>query len=148
MSLTNIHPDGFFSGNSVHIRRNDQFEAKQFQTNYITPELLQEVFELKSLPRFLETESNSQIVPIIPSALSKNDFYIIKGPGEEVKGDMKILKNRATGNDDTSGMFFIIFTSISCYNKFSINLHQKCLVEKEKPKRRYDVPFLSGSAYL
>ena len=107
----------FISDNSfsVHIRRSDQFQADKFEASYVTPQLLQKVFELESLPEFLKTESDSRIVPIIPSALSKNDFYIIKGPGEEVKGDMKILKNRATGNDDTSGMFFIIFTSISCY---------------------------------
>ena len=114
-----------FSDNnfSVHIRRSDQFEADKFEASYVTPQLLQKVFELESLPEFLKTESDSQIVPIIPSALRKNDFYIIKGPGEEVKGDMKILKNRATGDDDTSGMFFTIFNlNFLLYNKLSIKL--------------------------
>ena len=87
-----------FSDNSftVNIRRSDQFEGDKFEATYVTPQLLQKVFELESLPEFLKTESDSRIVPIIPSALNKNDFYIIKGPGKAVEGKMKKLKDLAT----------------------------------------------------
>ena len=88
-----------FSDNSftVNIRRSDQFEGDKFEASYVTPQLLQKVFELESLPEFLKTESDSRIVPIIPSALSKNGFYIIKGPGGNVYGKMETPKNRETG---------------------------------------------------
>ena len=92
---------------SVHIRRSDQFEADKFQANYVTPQLLQEVFELESLPRFLKKESDSEIVPIIPSALNKNDFYIIKGPGKVVEGEMKKLKDLATRQSGATLQIFI-----------------------------------------
>ena len=88
-----------FSDNSftVNIRRSDQFHGDKFEASYVTPQLLQKVFELESLPEFLKTESDSRIVPIVPSALSKNGFYIIKGPGEKVHGKMETPKNRETG---------------------------------------------------
>ena len=90
-----------FSDNkfTVHIRRSDQFYGDKFEANDVTPLLLQEVFELESLPRFLKTELDNQIVRIIPSALKKNGFYVIKGTGEEVKGKMEIPKNRETGTN-------------------------------------------------
>ena len=90
-----------FSDNSftVNIRRSDQFYGDKFEANDVTPLLLQKVFELESLPRFLKTELDNQIVGIIPSALKKNGFYIIKGPGEAVKSKMEIPKNRDTGTN-------------------------------------------------
>ena len=90
------------NGFNVHIRRSDQFEADKFQANYVTPQLLQKVFKLESLPEFLKKESDSQIVPIIPSALSKNDFYIIEGPGKAVEGKMKKLNDLATRQSGTT----------------------------------------------
>ena len=90
-----------FSDNSftVNIRRSDQFYGKKFEAKDVTPLLLLEVFKLESLPRFLETELDDQIVRIIPSALKKDGFYIIEGPGEAVKSKMEIPKNRDTGTN-------------------------------------------------
>ena len=57
----------------VHIRRSDQRDAIEFEIDNLTPEYLQEAFQLDNLPTFLKTESTQKIVGISPSKVLPNE---------------------------------------------------------------------------
>ena len=65
---------------TVHIRRSDQRDAIKFDIDNLTPEYLQDAFQLDNLPTFLKTESSQKIVGISPSKVLPNEHYVIRGP--------------------------------------------------------------------
>ena len=65
---------------TVHIRRSDQRDSIKFEIDNLTPEYLQNAFQLDNLPTFLKKESTQKIVGISPSKVLPNEHYVIRGP--------------------------------------------------------------------
>jgi hypothetical protein len=51
-----------------------------FAISHVTPEFLQDVFELDTIPDYIKVAKNREIVEIKQSNLVANENYIIQGP--------------------------------------------------------------------
>ena len=68
----------------VYIQSRGQKDNFEFDINEVTPSLLKDVFELESLPYFLQTKANKKLVEIEKPALVLNEQYLINSPNHEV----------------------------------------------------------------
>ena len=82
---------------AIHIRRSDQRGGQKFHPAELTPNFLMEVFELETIPKFLQSETTGLTAKINPSNLSSNDFYTVKGPGLDVAIKRTEIKDRSSG---------------------------------------------------
>ena len=100
---------------TVHIRRSDQRDAIKFDIDNLTPEYLQNAFQLDNLPTFLKTESTQKIVGITPSKVLPNEHYVIRGPESK----------KAKKSQSRSGKFFSkvhsILVSYFIYMRLNVN---------------------------
>ena len=58
-------------------------EKYKFNTNVVTAEFLQEVFNLKTIPKYLTSEKDGNIVPINKEYLQSGETYVLKHSGEK-----------------------------------------------------------------
>ena len=88
-------------GEVIHIRRSDKKNEEVFYAADVTPDFLMGVFELKSPPKFLKSESTGIKMKILQSNLVVNDTYTIEGPGPD------IVISRAEGDSNNYGKFYL-----------------------------------------
>ena len=58
-------------------------EKYNFDTNVVTGEFLQGVFDLKTIPKYLISEKGRKIVPINKEYLQSGETYVLKHSGEK-----------------------------------------------------------------
>ena len=68
----------------VYIQSRGQKENFEYDINEVTPSLLKDVFELESLPYFLQSKANKKSVEIEKRDLVLNEQYLINSPNQEV----------------------------------------------------------------
>ena len=88
-------------GEVIHIRRSDKKNEEVFYAADVTPDFLMGVFELKSPPKFLKSESTGIKMKILQANLVVNDTYTIEGPGPD------IVISRAEGDSNDYGKFYL-----------------------------------------
>ena len=67
----------------IHVMLSDNIDEKyKFNTNVVTAEFLQKVFHLKSIPEYLTSEKDGNIVPINKEYLQSGETYILKHSGQ------------------------------------------------------------------
>ena len=81
----------------IHVRLSDDINENKikFDTNVVTAEFLQEVFHLKSIPKYLTSEKDGETVPINKEYLKSGETYILKHSGQGLTLD-------TSGSDRTS----------------------------------------------
>ena len=88
----------------VYIQNRGQKDNFEFDINEVTPSLLKDVFELESLPYFLQTKSNKKLVEIVKPALVLNEQYLINSPNHEVTKKNK-RRRRSKRRQNRDGKF-------------------------------------------
>ena len=72
----------------IHVMLSDDIDEKyKFDTNVVTAEFLQEVFDLKTIPKYLTSEKDKKIVPISKEYLQSGETYILKHSGQRLTLD-------------------------------------------------------------
>ena len=85
----------------VYIQSRGQKDNFEFDINEVTPSLLKDVFELESLPYFLQTKANKKLVEIEKTALVLNEQYLINSPNHEVtKKNRRSRRSKRRQNRD------------------------------------------------
>ena len=68
----------------VKIRRSDRYSIEKLYPIDVTPQFLQQVFDLEAPPAYLKSEISGIKMKINQSNLALNETYIIRGPGPEL----------------------------------------------------------------
>ena len=79
-----------------------------FYISQVTAEFLMDVLDLEEAPKYLKSESTGLIVKIDPSFLKPNEFYVVKGPGQETISRTRKLRNRGKHHISIYTIFFFI----------------------------------------
>ena len=80
----------------VYIQSRGQKDNFEFDINEVTPSLLKDVFELESLPYFLQSKANKKLVEIEKQDLVLNEQYLINSPNHEVTKKNKSRRRSKT----------------------------------------------------
>ena len=82
----------------IHVMLSDDIgEKHKFDTKMVTAEFLQEVFNLKTIPKYLTLEKDGITVPINKAYLKSGETYILKHSGQGLTLD-------TSGSDRTSNV--------------------------------------------
>ena len=95
----------------IHVMLSDDIDEKyKFDTNVVTAKFLQEVFDLKTIPKYLTSEKDKKIVPINKEYLQSGETYILKHSGQRLTLD-------TSGSDRTSNASLAKSTPVREYVK-------------------------------
>ena len=94
----------------VYIQSRGQKDNFEFDINEVTPSLLKDVFELESLPYFLQSKANKKLVEIEKQDLVLNEQYLINSPNHEVTKKNKRRRREMSWIEANQHTFIFLLT--------------------------------------